>query len=73
MIYTEERTLIKEKWRANNPQIHFSLFEVNYGWNKQKECNTFLITDNGEVVMTFTNAKEYLDKRKPNEITLAEL
>lgn len=62
------RQALQEKWKHDNPQIPFAMYEINYGFRMLETCTTFNITDGGKVILRFTTATEYFDTRKPNEI-----
>lgn len=56
------------KWRNDNPQIPYFMYEVNYGFRMLETCNTFNIIDGDKVILRFTTATEYFDNRKPNKL-----
>lgn len=68
MIKSISREYLKAEHRLTNPEIVYSLFELNYCWREQEIHNNVELLENGKRVMFFTNGKEYFDKRKPNEI-----
>lgn len=59
---------MRTKWAIENPQIPYSMYELNYGFKMLESVNTFNITENDKVVLRFTTGTEYFDSRKPNEI-----
>lgn len=68
MIKEISRERLRELHKEVNPEIPFKLFEWNYGWRTVDAGHSLVITEGSRQVLFFTNAHEYFDKRKPNEI-----